>query len=159
MIQLIQNHILYYRGGGGRIAVIEIITWCIEPVYVNSSNGDMSVLSPWCCDVMLLFIRLSETQHGLTWLTLTGKMLLNFQTLLCLKDWPKISSSISWNRYKALCIHSAAHGLPRGKKRDVLNLCLLIHQLPGRKDLFIDADLMSPLDRIANVTTLKVRNV
>lgn len=35
-------------------------------------------------------------------------------------------------------------------------LCLLIHQLPGKKDLFIDADLMSPLDRIANVTTLKV---
>lgn len=31
-----------------------------------------------------------------------------------------------------------------------------VFQLPGRKDLFIDADLMSPLDRIANVTTLKV---
>lgn len=29
-------------------------------------------------------------------------------------------------------------------------------KLPGKKDLFIEADLMSPLDRIANVTTLKV---
>ncbi|NXK56964.1 VP33B protein, partial [Chauna torquata] len=28
-------------------------------------------------------------------------------------------------------------------------------QLPGRKDLFIEADLMSPLDRIANVSILK----
>ena len=33
-------------------------------------------------------------------------------------------------------------------------LCLL--QLPGKKDLFIEADLMSPLDRIANVSILKV---
>lgn len=31
-----------------------------------------------------------------------------------------------------------------------------IAQLPGRKDLFIEADLMSPLDRIANVSILKV---
>lgn len=30
-------------------------------------------------------------------------------------------------------------------------------QLPGKKDLFIEADLMSPLDRIANVSILKVR--
>lgn len=29
-------------------------------------------------------------------------------------------------------------------------------QLPGKKDLFIEADLMSPLDRIANVSILKV---
>lgn len=29
-------------------------------------------------------------------------------------------------------------------------------QLPGTKDLFIEADLMSPLDRIANVSILKV---
>uniref|UniRef100_A0A4W4GST6 Uncharacterized protein n=1 Tax=Electrophorus electricus TaxID=8005 RepID=A0A4W4GST6_ELEEL len=35
-------------------------------------------------------------------------------------------------------------------------LIYLLEQLPGKKDLFIDADLMSPLDRIANVTTLKV---
>ncbi|NWX94616.1 VP33B protein, partial [Nothoprocta pentlandii] len=28
-------------------------------------------------------------------------------------------------------------------------------QLPGRKDLFIEADLMSPLDRVANVSILK----
>lgn len=34
-----------------------------------------------------------------------------------------------------------------------LFICL---KLPGKKDLFIEADLMSPLDRIANVTTLKV---
>lgn len=33
---------------------------------------------------------------------------------------------------------------------------LYVLQLPGKKDLFIDADLMSPLDRIANVTILKV---
>lgn len=32
--------------------------------------------------------------------------------------------------------------------------CVL--QLPGKKDLFIEADLMSPLDRIANVSILKV---
>uniref|UniRef100_A0A8C5GRV2 Uncharacterized protein n=1 Tax=Gouania willdenowi TaxID=441366 RepID=A0A8C5GRV2_GOUWI len=36
------------------------------------------------------------------------------------------------------------------------HLVYLLEQLPGKKDLFIDADLMSPLDRIANVTTLKV---
>uniref|UniRef100_A0A6Q2YE89 Uncharacterized protein n=1 Tax=Esox lucius TaxID=8010 RepID=A0A6Q2YE89_ESOLU len=35
-------------------------------------------------------------------------------------------------------------------------LIYLLEQLPGKKDLFIEADLMSPLDRIANVTTLKV---
>lgn len=36
-------------------------------------------------------------------------------------------------------------------------LLFLSHmQLPGKKDLFIEADLMSPLDRIANVSTLKV---
>uniref|UniRef100_A0A8C1WYA9 Uncharacterized protein n=1 Tax=Cyprinus carpio TaxID=7962 RepID=A0A8C1WYA9_CYPCA len=35
-------------------------------------------------------------------------------------------------------------------------LIFLLEQLPGKKDLFIDADLMSPLDRIANVTILKV---
>uniref|UniRef100_A0A672LPU5 VPS33B late endosome and lysosome associated n=1 Tax=Sinocyclocheilus grahami TaxID=75366 RepID=A0A672LPU5_SINGR len=34
-------------------------------------------------------------------------------------------------------------------------LIFLLEQLPGKKDLFIDADLMSPLDRIANVTILK----
>lgn len=33
---------------------------------------------------------------------------------------------------------------------------LFVLQLPGKKDLFIEADLMSPLDRIANVSTLKV---
>lgn len=32
-------------------------------------------------------------------------------------------------------------------------------QLPGKKDLFIEPDLMSPLDRIANVSTLKVNLV
>ncbi|XP_056134403.1 vacuolar protein sorting-associated protein 33B isoform X2 [Lampris incognitus] len=38
-------------------------------------------------------------------------------------------------------------------------LIYLLEQLPGRKDLFIEADLMSPLDRIANVTTLKEHEV
>ncbi|XP_076853565.1 vacuolar protein sorting-associated protein 33B [Brachyhypopomus gauderio] len=38
-------------------------------------------------------------------------------------------------------------------------LIYLLEQLPGKKDLFIDADLMSPLDRIANVTTLKQHEV
>uniref|UniRef100_A0A4W5PBH5 VPS33B late endosome and lysosome associated n=2 Tax=Salmoninae TaxID=504568 RepID=A0A4W5PBH5_9TELE len=38
-------------------------------------------------------------------------------------------------------------------------LIYLLEQLPGRKDLFIEADLMSPLDRIANVTTLKQHDV
>ncbi|NWV15303.1 VP33B protein, partial [Ptilonorhynchus violaceus] len=32
-------------------------------------------------------------------------------------------------------------------------------QLPGKKDLFIEADLMSPLDRIANVSILKQHDV
>ncbi|NXH43802.1 VP33B protein, partial [Dicaeum eximium] len=35
-------------------------------------------------------------------------------------------------------------------------LVYLLEQLPGKKDLFIEPDLMSPLDRIANVSILKV---
>uniref|UniRef100_A0A2K6S704 VPS33B late endosome and lysosome associated n=1 Tax=Saimiri boliviensis boliviensis TaxID=39432 RepID=A0A2K6S704_SAIBB len=38
-------------------------------------------------------------------------------------------------------------------------LIYLLEQLPGKKDLFIEADLMSPLDRIANVSILKVRSL
>ncbi|RLV92641.1 hypothetical protein DV515_00013735, partial [Chloebia gouldiae] len=38
-------------------------------------------------------------------------------------------------------------------------LVYLLEQLPGRKDLFIEADLMSPLDRIANVSILKQHDV
>ncbi|KAL6113638.1 vps33b [Pungitius sinensis] len=38
-------------------------------------------------------------------------------------------------------------------------LVYLLEQLPGKKDLFIEADLMSPLDRIANVSTLKQHEV
>ncbi|XP_033499352.1 vacuolar protein sorting-associated protein 33B [Epinephelus lanceolatus] len=38
-------------------------------------------------------------------------------------------------------------------------LIYLLEQLPGKKDLFIEADLMSPLDRIANVSTLKQHEV
>ncbi|XP_029000592.1 vacuolar protein sorting-associated protein 33B [Betta splendens] len=38
-------------------------------------------------------------------------------------------------------------------------LIYLLEQLPGKKDLFIDADLMSPLDRIANVSTLRQHEV
>lgn len=53
-----------------------------------------------------------------------------------------------------LCIQSAALRCWTVCKMWLLSL--LTHQLPGKKDLFIDADLMSPLDRIANVTTLKV---
>ncbi|NWS71166.1 VP33B protein, partial [Crotophaga sulcirostris] len=34
-------------------------------------------------------------------------------------------------------------------------LVYLLEQLPGKKDLFIEADLMSPLDRIASVSVLK----
>nr|XP_032650095.1 vacuolar protein sorting-associated protein 33B isoform X3 [Chelonoidis abingdonii] len=34
-----------------------------------------------------------------------------------------------------------------------------MEQLPGKKDLFIEADLMSPLDRIANVSVLKQHEV
>uniref|UniRef100_A0A4W3IGX9 VPS33B late endosome and lysosome associated n=1 Tax=Callorhinchus milii TaxID=7868 RepID=A0A4W3IGX9_CALMI len=34
-------------------------------------------------------------------------------------------------------------------------LVYILEQLPGKKDLFIEADLMSPLDRIANVSILK----
>lgn len=39
---------------------------------------------------------------------------------------------------------------------DCLTSSSVVSQLPGKKDLFIEADLMSPLDRIANVSTLKV---
>uniref|UniRef100_A0A8V0WZD2 VPS33B late endosome and lysosome associated n=1 Tax=Gallus gallus TaxID=9031 RepID=A0A8V0WZD2_CHICK len=38
-------------------------------------------------------------------------------------------------------------------------LIYLLEQLPGRKDLFIEPDLMSPLDRIANVSVLKQHEV
>ncbi|XP_008335317.1 vacuolar protein sorting-associated protein 33B [Cynoglossus semilaevis] len=38
-------------------------------------------------------------------------------------------------------------------------LIYLLEQLPGKKDLFIEADLMSPLDRIANLSTLKQHEV
>ncbi|XP_058485451.1 vacuolar protein sorting-associated protein 33B [Solea solea] len=38
-------------------------------------------------------------------------------------------------------------------------LVYLLEQLPGKKDLFIEADLMSQLDRIANVSTLKQHEV
>ncbi|KAM8876699.1 vacuolar protein sorting-associated protein 33B isoform 1-T2 [Synchiropus picturatus] len=38
-------------------------------------------------------------------------------------------------------------------------LVYLLEQLPGKKDLFIESDLMSPLDRIANVSTLKQHDV
>ncbi|XP_059205608.1 vacuolar protein sorting-associated protein 33B [Centropristis striata] len=38
-------------------------------------------------------------------------------------------------------------------------LIYLLEQLPGKKDLFIESDLMSPLDRIANVSTLKQHEV
>ncbi|XP_075362638.1 uncharacterized protein LOC142411888 isoform X3 [Mycteria americana] len=38
-------------------------------------------------------------------------------------------------------------------------LIYLLEQLPGKKDMFIEADLMSPLDRIANVSILKQHEV
>ncbi|XP_073474597.1 vacuolar protein sorting-associated protein 33B isoform X1 [Aquarana catesbeiana] len=38
-------------------------------------------------------------------------------------------------------------------------LIYLLEQLPGKKDLFIEPELMSPLDRIANVSILKQHDV
>ncbi|XP_020555939.1 vacuolar protein sorting-associated protein 33B isoform X3 [Oryzias latipes] len=38
-------------------------------------------------------------------------------------------------------------------------LVYLLEQLPGKKDLFIESDLMSPLDRIANMSTLKQHDI
>nr|XP_056721984.1 vacuolar protein sorting-associated protein 33B [Euleptes europaea] len=38
-------------------------------------------------------------------------------------------------------------------------LVYLLEQLPGKKDLFIEADLMSPLDRIASLSLLKQHEV
>ncbi|XP_053573679.1 vacuolar protein sorting-associated protein 33B isoform X1 [Bombina bombina] len=38
-------------------------------------------------------------------------------------------------------------------------LIYILEQLPGKKDLFIEPDLMSPLDRIANVSILKQHDV
>ncbi|CAM4638222.1 unnamed protein product [Caretta caretta] len=51
------------------------------------------------------------------------------RTSACSSGWPETSSSTCWSR------------------------------LPGKKDLFIEADLMSPLDRIANVSILKQHEV
>ncbi|XP_077173964.1 vacuolar protein sorting-associated protein 33B [Paroedura picta] len=48
-------------------------------------------------------------------------------------------------------------GLLKRLARD--QLVYLLEQLPGKKDLFIEADLMSPLDRIANVSLLKQHEV
>ncbi|XP_067327466.1 vacuolar protein sorting-associated protein 33B [Anolis sagrei] len=48
-------------------------------------------------------------------------------------------------------------GLLKRLARD--QLVYLLEQLPGKKDLFIEADLMSPLDRIANVSILKQHEV
>uniref|UniRef100_A0A8B9TFE6 Vacuolar protein sorting-associated protein 33B n=1 Tax=Anas platyrhynchos TaxID=8839 RepID=A0A8B9TFE6_ANAPL len=56
---------------------------------------------------------------------------------------------------------AARHDVPEPPDFDILKrlardqLIYLLEQLPGRKDLFIEADLMSPLDRIANVSILK----
>ncbi|XP_040270057.1 vacuolar protein sorting-associated protein 33B [Bufo bufo] len=38
-------------------------------------------------------------------------------------------------------------------------LIYLLEQLPGKKDLFLEPDLMSPLDRIANVSILKQHDI
>ncbi|XP_063781909.1 vacuolar protein sorting-associated protein 33B isoform X1 [Pseudophryne corroboree] len=38
-------------------------------------------------------------------------------------------------------------------------LIYILEQLPGKKDLFIEPDLMSPLDRIANVSILKQHEI
>uniref|UniRef100_A0A8D0E978 VPS33B late endosome and lysosome associated n=1 Tax=Salvator merianae TaxID=96440 RepID=A0A8D0E978_SALMN len=48
-------------------------------------------------------------------------------------------------------------GLLKRLARD--QLVYLLEQLPGKKDLFIEAALMSPLDRIANVSILKQHEV
>ncbi|XP_013929896.1 PREDICTED: vacuolar protein sorting-associated protein 33B isoform X2 [Thamnophis sirtalis] len=48
-------------------------------------------------------------------------------------------------------------GLLKRLARD--QLVYLLEQLPGKKDLFLEADLMSPLDRIANVSILKQHDV
>ncbi|XP_060116200.1 vacuolar protein sorting-associated protein 33B isoform X2 [Heteronotia binoei] len=48
-------------------------------------------------------------------------------------------------------------GLLKRLARD--ELVYLLEQLPGKKDLFLEADLMSPLDRIANVSLLKQHEV
>uniref|UniRef100_A0A668AX03 VPS33B late endosome and lysosome associated n=1 Tax=Myripristis murdjan TaxID=586833 RepID=A0A668AX03_9TELE len=61
--------------------------------------------------------------------------------------------------------HSARRDSPELPDFSVLKrlardqLIYLLEQLPGKKDLFIEADLMSPLDRIANVSTLKQHEV
>ncbi|XP_070618886.1 LOW QUALITY PROTEIN: vacuolar protein sorting-associated protein 33B [Erythrolamprus reginae] len=48
-------------------------------------------------------------------------------------------------------------GLLKRLARD--QLVYLLEQLPGKKDLFLEPDLMSPLDRIANVSILKQHDV
>ncbi|KAM9181709.1 vacuolar protein sorting-associated protein 33B isoform 1-T1 [Mergus octosetaceus] len=60
---------------------------------------------------------------------------------------------------------AARHDVPEPPDFGILKrlardqLIYLLEQLPGRKDLFIEADLMSPLDRIANVSILKQHEV
>ncbi|TRY65426.1 hypothetical protein DNTS_021896 [Danionella cerebrum] len=69
---------------------------------------------------------------------------------------------VVWHLQMAQTERRDAPGLPdffqlKRLARD--QLIFLLEELPGKKDLFIDADLMSPLDRIANVTILKQHEV
>lgn len=101
----------------------------------------------------MFYICLSSCQDLSIWHRQRGEMLLSCPTSLCSKDWQETSSSSCWNRWQKMCKKVLFIIYFHFKCQ---YLFLLFLQLPGRKDLFIDADLMSPLDRIANVTILKV---
>lgn len=47
--------------------------------------------------------------------------------------------------------------LSERKEKRIINEYFIIFQMPGRKDLVIDGELMKPLDRIASVSLLKVK--
>lgn len=47
--------------------------------------------------------------------------------------------------------------LSERKEKRIINVYFILFQMPGRKDLVIDGELMKPLDRIASVSLLKVK--
>lgn len=53
-----------------------------------------------------------------------------------------------------LCIFLS---LSERKELRIVIVYFILFQMPGRKDLVIDGELMKPLDRIASVSLLKVR--
>lgn len=66
---------------------------------------------------------------------------INFRPLLCILSY-------------FLCISLS---VSERKEKRTINVYFILFQMPGRKDLVIDGELMKPLDRIASVSLLKVK--